>query len=1621
MAAVDGDVVLKVTLNADDAIKVANELQDDVENIITASKDNNVLKPFSDQLKEVLKRSENVKTQLTSMTERLQAIQGQMNTMRSNAGPNPQYEALQQQLNETTVKLGSARDKAEQFRREMAALSQTKVTSLEFKTLESELSTVETHFNILNDSMENFLKRGGSKESPLFKSMQKDADILSQQIDDILQKVVDFPADKVEIAGTDSEEYKELAENLQDQEEFIQHYEQDIADFSQTLQDMRRLGLDKADVTKTDEYRQLASEFNEVKTNAKAMTSTLDRVNGEMLQLSTSANQTNYAAERSARILHNLAIVGRAVSGTFNLLTRSVNWTLGLFKKFVNTTSQVVSNLAKMASSGIIGGIKRLGSAIANLNKHGNKNNDVFKKAFRMLLRYGLGVRSFYFLFRKLRKALTEGIGELSKAYEPLNSSMSNIKTALMDLRNSFAAAFAPIIQYVEPILTKFIMMISEAVTKVGMLIAALTGKQYAKLATTYQDYAKSLDKSTKSSSKNKKATEEQEEAAKELQRTLAGFDDVEILHEDKDKNNKSSTPDTDTDEEIPTLANIPVDDSINDFVKRLLDAWKNADFYEFGRILGEKIRDALNSIPWDAIKEGARKVAKSIATFLNGFLETPGLFDAIGKTLAEALNTAFEFLLQFAKSFHFDALGEAVGTTIKSALDNIDWPIIYDTFKYWGWGLAEALNRFLETPGLFSSLGTTLANAINAIFTGLYNFIITYNAGSIGGAIATFLNNALGNIDWPLIQATLSTLGEKLATEIKTFIEQANWEGPGGVGETIGNLFNTAVGFVFKFAEKDPFNGLGEKVAGALNTAMATAKSGWILLKQTIRRLFISALKELYNFSETFDFEGLGDEVSNTIKQALSDDELWEQACKTLYSWFHNIVKFLRRALPSEAQWKKLGERIAQLLDAVPWGEVLELCLNALKDAFFGFFQGLGSTVAGKIVLGLIMFHVTTTMIIPFVNSIVTAFGGPTVGAALAGAIGSAVNGGAAQAAAGLSANSSGFLALAGKFSAILAGLFIGFKLTNGDVSAMDNWQDVNTLIADTSKALDALGQQGTITSEQMQTVYSTLGQVQTQGLTTQESVMVLAEAFAQTGISGDALRTISKELGLGLSEVAVITDTMSFSYDTLKSKLADVAEASGFTDAQFAELSAEIDRNKEAGLSSQEWYNLIITKLTDMGVSTDDATAIIKKCFPQINTEFQNTSKAATEMHDTVSKSAVETTDMTVTGVTDSTDALNDALSEINKESNKNLEDINSSVTTNISDAKDTAIKDTKTMNTDMTKQYSSLSGSGNKEFGNLNSNVKSKLEDIKRDANTKTSELANQLHQRYTTIGNTLPNHFKNIGRDIGTHFEAVPGNVLSAMNLPSIVMTFRDAMNGMVNVSINTASQIRSTFSSGDWPSVGRNICQGIYDGIRWGWDWLTGTARALAENMLSEAKWALGIASPSKEFMWVAKMITAGLAEGIENTEDTALDSVNDLAKSIVDEAETANPVLDFGISFEDVLTNFSDSVSTEFENLITKLEAMADNFAVTLPSVVSGRVVPYQSSVSQNREQSFIDELLNELDYINMHQLTADDIESVMERTVRGYVESIGFYIGDEDLARHVNKGNVKLSRRFNV
>ena len=61
----------------------------------------------------------------------------------------------------------------------------------------------------------------------------------------------------------------------------------------------------------------------------------------------------------------------------------------------------------------------------------------------------------------------------------------------------------------------------------------------------------------------------------------------------------------------------------------------KVGDTVKVGQLIGEKLRDSLNAIPWPDIQDKAVQWATNLATMLNGIVETPGLWEAIGHTLA--------------------------------------------------------------------------------------------------------------------------------------------------------------------------------------------------------------------------------------------------------------------------------------------------------------------------------------------------------------------------------------------------------------------------------------------------------------------------------------------------------------------------------------------------------------------------------------------------------------------------------------------------------------------------------------------------------------------------------------------------------------------------------------------------------------------------------------------------------------------------------------------------------------------------------------------------------------------------------------------------------------------------
>ena len=101
---------------------------------------------------------------------------------------------------------------------------------------------------------------------------------------------------------------------------------------------------------------------------------------------------------------------------------------------------------------------------------------------------------------------------------------------------------------------------------------------------------------------------------------------------------------------------------------------WKNADFTDLGSSIGDWLKNALDNIDWGGIKEKTAKLGASFATLLNGIFETEGLGYSIGNTLAQSINTGFEFLNEFVHNLHWDSLGQFIAESINGFTENLDW-----------------------------------------------------------------------------------------------------------------------------------------------------------------------------------------------------------------------------------------------------------------------------------------------------------------------------------------------------------------------------------------------------------------------------------------------------------------------------------------------------------------------------------------------------------------------------------------------------------------------------------------------------------------------------------------------------------------------------------------------------------------------------------------------------------------------------------------------------------------------------------------------------------------------------------------------------------------------------------
>lgn len=785
MADYDGEVLLGVKLKPKDIQQSARNLSDTISAVFKA----------------------NAGKELTSTLKAIQARIDKTNTK-------------SQALNKTIDELASKRVKSDAF-----------------IELENEMKKVENEAEIVSEKLSKISTTDGYSSKSIAKEgfSQSDVDKLVAELDKLSEKYTEI--------SQKQESLIESGKNLQFTNEKDAKYYENAVNKLQEYNNQQAVNIAR--------WNELARKQGDAVVSAEAVKQAEEEAaqalekNGEATGKATQTYEEY--KQKSDQVWKNMAsLITQSVQNLPQTMRNIASGMLAPIKAvsskfaevFKEGASQGVQELNK-AFSGLIVKAKQLASTLAGKLKSGlksltsnlvkatknTKGLDInFGKLLKKLLAYGLGIRSIYALFRKLRGAISDGIKEIvliNDGVNDTNKSMTALTSSFTAFKRSIAAAAVPILNTFAPALTRIIDGATKATNAIGKLIAALTGKStYLQAVKVQKDYAESLQESAKNSKK----------AKKENEGYLSSIDEINKFQSKKEEDNTNTGIGEGFEE-------VPIESKIKDWAKKLKDAWANADFTSIGKMLGDKLAEALASINWDKIQSEARRLAQSLATFINGFIQGEfngiGLGWWIGNAIAEALNTAIEFVNKFLTTVHWDEVGDFFGDMANGWIESFD----FDGF-------------FMQ-----------FTNALNALGDFLLNFSEKVKWEDLGSNIAKGINKALKELDMAKLAQGISSFIEGVMSSIITFIEDTDWKQVGeklvefitnldwkGILEKAGEGLDALVHAILDFlagvfGENDP------GVIGVLSAAIDTLKAALDALKPVAEKFYEAVLKPLGDF----------------------------------------------------------------------------------------------------------------------------------------------------------------------------------------------------------------------------------------------------------------------------------------------------------------------------------------------------------------------------------------------------------------------------------------------------------------------------------------------------------------------------------------------------------------------------------------------------------------------------------------------------------------------------------------------------------------------------------------------------------------------------------------------------
>ena len=481
------------------------------------------------------------------------------------------------------------------------------------------------------------------------------------------------------------------------------------------------------------------------------MADTLESLEIEVKHKATGADRQ---INSTAKAVKNL---GKETSNTVRNIQSLANaFSRGATKALHNTTNSI--------SRLVTGPLKALKSSLSDIRNRVENAFPKLRTLFSSLTRI-----AFYRVIRTAIKAIGEAFKEGSEnaywfarefgtATHYISEAYDSLASSTFQMKNQLGAVWATLIATIQPVIEQIIALVQRAAEIVTQFFAILSGKStYLKAVRVAKQWADATDKGAK--------------AAKEWRNQLLGFDEIYRLEAPSDSGSGKA-------DDTPDYGAMFEEAPVENYLKDLMDAFKNGQWSELGKMLADKLNGLVDSIDW------------------SGW----------GQKIGEKINAAIQTIYAFLKNVDFKNIGRSLAEGLMGMMDAIDFETLGRLFVRKFTALLDFIIGFVTAPGFWEKLAKAIGDFLHGAFleasewlseNNLADVIAKVGQGLLGVLqrvaeeikehkdvfiqIGQQIGNALANIPWLEI---LKTIADILWTVFKSLV--------------IDGLFSTSGGRIF-------------------------------------------------------------------------------------------------------------------------------------------------------------------------------------------------------------------------------------------------------------------------------------------------------------------------------------------------------------------------------------------------------------------------------------------------------------------------------------------------------------------------------------------------------------------------------------------------------------------------------------------------------------------------------------------------------------------------------------------------------------------------------------------------------------------------------------------------------